>query len=190
VSPTQHCTRKAFVQRKRRNQNLSPAPSEVLSPSAFCQPWGATYPGESHLIQLSCVLRVSHPLDALLPPRPARLIPSWFRSWGSPFEALLLSLVPYALSSAAAFLEFILLQGFCTPMRVPHVGMGFSQHQRQLPPWAFPSLRFLVRGCWSQTILRTTLPSHAFCEPSRTIAHPASQGFYHHERSPSLSTRA
>jgi hypothetical protein len=31
-----------------------------------------------------CALRVSHPLDALLPPRPAGLVPSRFRSWGSP----------------------------------------------------------------------------------------------------------
>ena len=36
-----------------------------------------------------CALRVSHPLDALLPPRPAGLVPSRSRVWGSPFEALL-----------------------------------------------------------------------------------------------------
>jgi hypothetical protein len=34
--------------------------------------------------RLRCVLRVSHPLDALLPPRPAGLVSSRFRSWGSP----------------------------------------------------------------------------------------------------------
>jgi hypothetical protein len=34
--------------------------------------------------RLGCVHRVSHPLDALLPPRPAGLISSRFRSWGSP----------------------------------------------------------------------------------------------------------
>jgi len=34
--------------------------------------------------RLGCVLRVSHPLDALLPPRPAGLVSSRFHSWGSP----------------------------------------------------------------------------------------------------------
>jgi len=34
--------------------------------------------------RLGCVPRVSHPLDALLPPRPAGLVSSRFRSWGSP----------------------------------------------------------------------------------------------------------
>jgi len=34
--------------------------------------------------RLRCVRRVSHPLDALLPPRPAGLVSSRFRSWGSP----------------------------------------------------------------------------------------------------------
>jgi len=38
--------------------------------------------------ELHCALRVSHPLDALLPPRSAGLVPSRFRSWGFPFEAL------------------------------------------------------------------------------------------------------
>jgi hypothetical protein len=41
-------------------------------------------PGGRPAHRLRCVPRVSHPLDALLPPRPARLVSSWFRSWGSP----------------------------------------------------------------------------------------------------------
>jgi hypothetical protein len=49
--------------------------------------------------RLGCVPRVSHPLDALLPPRPARLVSSRFRSWGSP-SRLAPHAVPYALSSA------------------------------------------------------------------------------------------
>jgi hypothetical protein len=41
-------------------------------------------PGGIPTHRLRCVRRVSHPLDALLPPRPARLVSSRFRSWGSP----------------------------------------------------------------------------------------------------------
>jgi hypothetical protein len=47
--------------------------------------------GESHLHRSCCALRVSHPLDALLPARSAGLVSSRYRSWGSPFEALILS---------------------------------------------------------------------------------------------------
>ena len=49
---------------------------------------GSHLPGESHLVRFCCALRVSHPLDALLPPRSAELISSRSRSWGLPFEAL------------------------------------------------------------------------------------------------------
>lgn len=41
-------------------------------------------PGRIPARRLRCVPRVSHPLDALLPPRPAGLVSSRFRSWGSP----------------------------------------------------------------------------------------------------------
>jgi hypothetical protein len=41
-------------------------------------------PGGIPTHRLRCVPRVSHPLDALLPPRPAGLVSSRFRSWGSP----------------------------------------------------------------------------------------------------------
>lgn len=47
-------------------------------------------PGKIPTHRLSCVLRVSRPLDALLPPRPAGFVPPRFRSWGLPFEVLLL----------------------------------------------------------------------------------------------------
>jgi hypothetical protein len=46
-------------------------------------------PGELPAHRLRCALRVSHPLDALLPARPAGLIPSRSRSWGSLLEALI-----------------------------------------------------------------------------------------------------
>jgi len=46
-------------------------------------------PAGSRPVRLRCVLRVSLPLDALLPTTPPGLIPSRSRSWGSPFEAFL-----------------------------------------------------------------------------------------------------
>jgi len=73
--------------------------------------------------RLRCVLRVSHPLDALLPPRPAGLVSFRFRSWGSP-SRLVPTQCRYALSSAGP-LRFLAglqrasppLQGSSTPCR-------------------------------------------------------------------------
>jgi len=125
-------------------------------------------PARSQLIRLGCALRVSHPLDALLPPWPAELISSRFRSWGSPFEAFLPPLVPYALSSAASLVELRRVtsypappSGLGTPARVPHAGLGFSQTTRQMPPWAFSPLRLLVLDS-GRNKEETTIPSHAF----------------------------
>jgi hypothetical protein len=78
----QHTTASIASSAHAPDEYALPAPSEVSSPAACCQPWGATYPGESHLIRLRCALRVFHPLDALLPPWPARPVSSWIRSWG------------------------------------------------------------------------------------------------------------
>jgi hypothetical protein len=46
-------------------------------------------PDEIPSRRFCCVLRVSHPLDALLPPWPSGLIPSRSRSWGLPSEAFI-----------------------------------------------------------------------------------------------------
>jgi hypothetical protein len=78
-----------FPSRQADQQNSASAPSEVFSPSTFSQKHGATYIQRFPNRWLRCVLRVSHPLDALLPTRPAELISSRYRSWGSPFEALI-----------------------------------------------------------------------------------------------------
>jgi len=48
-------------------------------------------PGGFPTHRLCCALRVSHPLDALLPARPPRLVSSRSRSWGSLLEALFLA---------------------------------------------------------------------------------------------------
>jgi hypothetical protein len=83
-------------------------------------------PVRSHLIRLRCALRVSHPLDALLPPWPAGHISSQSRSWGLPFGALLPPAVPYVLSDAATLMELARASrrlasppGFRTPPGIP-----------------------------------------------------------------------
>jgi hypothetical protein len=146
-----------------------PAPSEVSSPAASCQPWGATIPASSHLIRLRCALRVMLPLGALLPPWPAELVSSRLRSWGLPFEASLSLVVPYALSGAASLLELDQ-----TPRRWPLL-QGLSHHQGsrpelwglarsllRLPPWASAPPRFLAPRRGHST---RSLP-----EPSRAFA--------------------
>jgi hypothetical protein len=125
--------------------------------------------GESHLIRLSCALRVSHPLDALLPPRPARLIPSWIRSWGPTLQGFT------PLSGAVRPLErrcppgvgneyvstHTLLQGLSHQTGFRTLIWGLVRTQRQMPPWAFSPLRLLVHGSGRRQ-LKTTIPSHAF----------------------------
>jgi hypothetical protein len=59
-----------------------------------------------HLRRFSCVLRVSHPRDALLPTRPAGLISSQFRSWGLTLLGLCPHATPYALPNAGSLMKF------------------------------------------------------------------------------------
>lgn len=56
-------------------------PFDVSPPAGAPFFWRGSYTRHS-----GCVLRISHPLDALLPRRPTKLISSWIRLWGSPFE--------------------------------------------------------------------------------------------------------
>jgi len=106
---------------------------KVCSPTAFFQPRGATYPGEFHLIRLSCALRISHPFDALLPSQPAGLISSRSRSWGHPFEAYISSRCRTPSRTSRPPCEFPrrkrrpFTPGFSTPRRTRHRGLGFSQ---------------------------------------------------------------
>jgi hypothetical protein len=67
---------------------LSLAPSKVCSPPTFFQLRRATYTRRFPGRRLRCALRVSHPLDALLPPKPTEPIPSRSRSWGFPSRFL------------------------------------------------------------------------------------------------------
>jgi hypothetical protein len=72
-----------------KRASLTDAPSEVFRPFDVFPAKESHFPGASHRTRLCCVLRVSHPLDALLPPWPVGLISSRSRPWGSPSEVLL-----------------------------------------------------------------------------------------------------
>jgi hypothetical protein len=106
-------------------------------------------PSEIPARRLRCAPRVSHPLDALLPPRPAGLVSSRFRSWGSP-SRLVPHTVPYALSSAGP-LRFLAMssrtpsppQGSMHTVQILPAGLGFSQVTTALPPWVCPLRGFL-----------------------------------------------
>jgi hypothetical protein len=78
------------------------APSEVSTPCSVSQHQGATRSDAFPMRRFSYVLRFSQPLDVLLPLAPSGLVSSRFRSWGYPFEALILPAMPYALSSTAS----------------------------------------------------------------------------------------
>lgn len=148
VSPLQHRKPLPLPARPKSKWQRPPAPPEVSSPTAFSRPWGATYPGEIPTHRLRCALRVSHPPDALLPPRPARLVSSRSRSWGLPFGALLPPTVPYVLSDAATLVEFARSprrpaspSGLGTPSGIPSGDLGFSQDPPPDAPLGFSPSR-------------------------------------------------
>lgn len=100
--------------------------------------------------RLRCVRRVSHPLDALLPPRPAGLVSSRFRSWGSPSRLSPRSAVrplerriPRVFDKALA--DSVSPSGTQHTTRILHAGLGFSQMTASLPPWVWPLQGFLRR---------------------------------------------
>jgi hypothetical protein len=70
-------------------------------------------PAASHAAGSVCALRVSHPLDALLPPWPAELISSRSRSWGLTLRGFQPPLAPCSFSDCQH------PQGFCT-RPLPH----------------------------------------------------------------------
>lgn len=111
-------------------------------------------------VATGCVLRVFRPLDALLPLASARPVSSWFRAWGSSFEALL-----HAWCGAEHLLgpdpRGFVPRHVCHPpkraLRFPL--QGFAHHPQALqgpvirrrfptalPPWNFPLRGFLPAG--------------------------------------------
>jgi hypothetical protein len=71
-----------------------PADKHVVRSFRGFRPFSVFPAAQSHSVRRfpthrsCCALRVSHPLDALLPARPPGLVPSRSRSWGSLLEAL------------------------------------------------------------------------------------------------------
>lgn len=63
-------------------------------------------PTKTPLRWLRCALRVSHPLNALLPSRPPKLISSWSRPWGLPFRGMTKTRSRMPSSSTATFVTF------------------------------------------------------------------------------------
>ena len=119
--------------------NVLPAAQSHISPAG-------TTPN-----RLRCAPRVSHPLDALLPTRPAGFISSRIRSWAHPFEALILTLRrtlfraprPSRVSTASA--DPVSPPRDCPHNAKPHRrSRGLVEMPRRLPPWAFPPSRFLT----------------------------------------------
>jgi len=93
--------------------------------------------------RLRCAPRVSHPLDALLPTRPAELISSRFRSWALPFEASILALrrtpsrAPFPSRASTRIRRSGLTpQGFTHHAKPYRRSRGLVGMPRRLPPWA------------------------------------------------------
>jgi hypothetical protein len=93
-----------YITAPNRNSDDGIAPERPFRgffPFDVCEPRGATWIRRIPSRRLSCALRVSHPLDALLPSRPPGLVPSRYRPWGLTLRGFAPRLAPYALSSAA-----------------------------------------------------------------------------------------
>jgi hypothetical protein len=123
------CPRQASFDLARGLVEVVLQPSEVFSPSAFSQSRGATYTRWLPNHRLRCAPRVSHPLDALLPSRPAGPISSRYRSWGFTLRGLTPLRVPYVLSNAASLSK--LASG---PKTLgPSLGLGTPERSRPDP---------------------------------------------------------
>jgi hypothetical protein len=90
LAPFQSMTNTSPLHAVASRQQSASAPSKVSSPSVFSQPQRATYSRLLPPNRLRCTLRLSQPLGALLPSRPAGPIPSRSHSWGLPYGVLLL----------------------------------------------------------------------------------------------------
>jgi hypothetical protein len=130
-----------------------------LSPPASCQPRGATSLRRDPTHRSRCALRVSHPLDALLPPRPAGLVSSRSRSWGFPTGPCSRrdAVRPLGRRRPRGFSRHSAesrppLQGLSTPQRARPRVRGLAGWTASVPPWASPLRGVLLRG----TALRAT----------------------------------
>jgi hypothetical protein len=78
----------------------------------------------------------------------------------------------------------------CTPSRIPHASLGFSQKPAPDAPLGFVPVEASCITVVVENESKPTIPSHAFHTQSQVTICPASQGIDHHERSISLSRHA
>jgi hypothetical protein len=158
-------------------QQMPRAPSRVSSPSAFSQPQRATQrhrpvnagPEDSHLFG-PLRPRVSHPLDAFLPSRPAGLVSSQSRSWGFPFEAFILPIrrTPSRAPRPSGLHRLPYRLRHRLPSRDSHVsgspapGPGLTRLLARMPPWVSPLRGFLPLAAAVGLAPRSPL---ALCRP-------------------------
>jgi len=114
--------------------NTSHAPRGLIPFDVFPAARSHIPPTDSQSIGSCCALRVSHPLDALLPARPIGLVSSRIRPWGSPFEAFILPQrrTPFSTSVPSWGSRWFRrisspLQGYSTLREARPRKLGFSQ---------------------------------------------------------------
>jgi hypothetical protein len=153
-------------------------------------------PVETHLLRLCCALRVSHPLDALLPPRPAGLISSRIRPWGLPLEAFSLRWCrtpsrtpsPHGVPRSLAEAEDITPPGYSHHRKPARRSMALTTKP---PSCASLGSALSKASCpppHADTVICSPLSRFLASVRKRTSA-SAPQGFNGFERSPSLSRR-
>jgi hypothetical protein len=99
-------------------------------------------PTKTPLRWLRCALRVSHPLNALLPSRPPKLISSWSRPWGFPFRGKTRIRSRTFSSNAAAIMTFR------PTLNDPR--LRASPYVR----WTVPTLRCRLQGVTPRTLFQ------------------------------------
>lgn len=183
LAPFQSFTRTSPRTNRDTIAGIAPArPFRGLFPFDVCQPRGATETRQDPSRRLRCALRVSHPLDALLPSRPSGFVPSRYRPWGLTLRGLNPQPTPYVLSNAAPLWGFSPLpQDRSRPFRDPHAGkspstgLGFSQVTAPDASLGFPASRYTARNDEE----RSHAPSspHALIRTGLTVTGPpAPQG--------------
>jgi hypothetical protein len=149
VSPTLHRKHPAAVSLAPARRPL--APSEVLSPSASCQPWGATHSGEFPPHPVTLRPQGYAPSRRLAPPMacqacfiPAPLMGFALRGFALPGGAVrpLGRRLPPGVGPDSATLAPP--SGLVTPPRIPPGALGFSQTLLRMPPWASAPPGFLA----------------------------------------------
>jgi len=144
--------------------------AEPQTPSAFPTRWSR------------CALRVSHPLDALLPTRSPGPISSRSRSWGLPFEALLPARcrTPSQTPSPSGFMKQPRLKTTPRPFRVSHTARspnrrswGLARIRRWCPRGLFSSEVSCLNLRWPAVRVTSHASPHVLLRPDVHAHRPA-----------------